>query len=66
MNLLRGLVLLVLAASTAWAQFNVPGGKLFGNRKHTHARLVLSHESAKPGDTVITEGSLLIYNDLTD
>ena len=53
MNLLRGLVLLVLAASTAWAQFNVPGGKLFGNRKHTRARLVLSHESAKPGDTVL-------------
>ena len=53
MNLLRALVLLSLAASTACAQFNVPGGKLFGNRKHTRVRLVLSHETAKPGDTVL-------------
>ncbi len=53
MNLLRGLVLLALTCSTAWAQFNVPGANLFGNRKHTRARLVLSHEAAKPGDTVL-------------
>ncbi|HEY0552218.1 MAG TPA: protein-disulfide reductase DsbD domain-containing protein, partial [Verrucomicrobiae bacterium] len=54
MQLLRGFGLLLLAASMAWAQagFSVPGLKGFGPKKHTRARLVLSHEAARPGDTV--------------
>ncbi len=57
MQLLRGFGLLLLAASMAWAQGQVFGGpgagaRLFGPRKHTRVRLVLSHEAAKPGDTI--------------
>lgn len=53
MQLLRGLILAWLAVSTARAQFEFPGAKLFGSKRHTKARLVLSHEAAKPGDTVV-------------
>ena len=57
MQLLRGLILLLVAASMAAAQFdspfNVPGVRTFGARKHTRTRLVLSHEAVRPGDTVM-------------
>jgi thiol:disulfide interchange protein DsbD len=46
----------------AWAQpgFAVPGVRGFGPRKHTRARLVLSHEAAKPGDTVMAGVELMM------
>ena len=53
MQWLRALVLMLLAASMAAAQFAFPGAKPFGSKKHTRARFVLSHEAAKPGDTVL-------------
>ena len=55
MRLLRGFIVLALAVSAAGAQleFSVPGARTFGARKHTRARLVLSHETARPGDTVL-------------
>jgi thiol:disulfide interchange protein DsbD len=56
MQLLRGFGLVLLAASMACGQaqtqFGVPGARLFGSKKHTRVRLVLSHEAAKPGDTI--------------
>ncbi len=54
MQVLHGFWILLCAASVVCAQpqFNVPGSKLFGSKKHTRARLVLSHEAARPGDTV--------------
>ncbi len=56
MRLFRLLLLLVFAVSTAWAQvdqfqFRNPTRAL-GGKKHTRARLVLSHEAARPGDTI--------------
>ncbi len=56
MQWFRVLLFLVLAASTAWAQvdqfqFRNPTRAL-GNKKHTRVRLVLSHETARPGDTI--------------
>ena len=57
MQFFRVLLLLAFAVSTAWAQadqfqFRNPTRAL-GNKKHTRARLVLSHETARPGDTVV-------------
>src|ERR1051325_5252946 len=52
MHLLRGLVC-ILAASTAWAQFDVPGLNTTFRKRAVRARLVLSHEIAKPGDVVM-------------
>ena len=57
MQFFRVLLLLALAASTAWAQadqfqFRNPTRAL-GNKKHTRASLVLSHEAARPGDTIM-------------
>ena len=60
MQLLRGLVLLWLVASTAGAQFDFPGAKPFGPRRHTKARLILSHEVAKPDDTVMAGVELIM------
>ena len=56
MRLFRVLLLLAFAVSTACAQvdqfqFRNPTRAL-GNKKHTRARLVLSHEAARPGDTI--------------
>src|ERR1043166_1839956 len=47
MQWLRGFILLWLVASAASAQF------AFGPKYHTKARLVLSHEMVKPGETVL-------------
>jgi thiol:disulfide interchange protein len=57
MQWLRVILLFVLAVSTAWAQvdqfqFRNPTRAL-GSKKHTRARIVLSHEAARPGDTVL-------------
>ena len=55
MRFMRGFCLLwLLAVSVAWAQFDFPGVKpaRLGRARATKARLVLSHETAKPGDTV--------------
>ena len=61
MHLWRSLALLVLTASCAAAQFKVPGANTFGRRRAVRARLVLSHEAAKPGDTVMA-GIELTHN----
>jgi thiol:disulfide interchange protein DsbD len=54
MHLWRGLVLLWLAVSCAAAQFEFPGATTpFGRQRAVRARLFLSHEMAKPGDTVM-------------
>lgn len=57
MQWFRVILLFALVASTAWAQvdqfqFRNPTRSL-GNKKHTRARIVLSHEAARPGDTVL-------------
>lgn len=57
MQWLRVILFFALAASTAWAQvdqfqFRNPTRSL-GAKKHTRARIVLSHDAAKPGDTVL-------------
>ncbi len=56
MRLFRVLLLLAFAVSTACAQvdqFQVRNPtRALGNKKHTRARLVLSHEAARPGDTI--------------
>lgn len=56
MQWFRVFLLFALVASTAWSQvdqfqFRNPTRTL-GAKKHTRARLVLSHEAARPGDTV--------------
>jgi DsbC/DsbD-like thiol-disulfide interchange protein len=54
MHLLRALVLLGLAASCAWGQLEFGGGQLsFIRKRAVQAKLVLSHEAAKPGDSVL-------------
>ena len=53
MHLLRGLILWLLIVSAACAQFDVPGLNTGFRRRAVRARLVLSHEVAKPGDTVM-------------
>jgi thiol:disulfide interchange protein len=56
MRFLRVFLLLALTVSAVSAQVdgftfgNAP--RLLGPRKHTRARLVLSHEAARPGDTI--------------
>ncbi len=51
---LRGFLLLCLFAGGAWAQQDFLGaGNVFGRKRPVRARLVLSHEVAKPGDTVL-------------
>ena len=57
MQFFRVLLLLAFAVSTAWSQadqftFRNPT-RVLGNKKHTRARLVLSHEAARPGDTIV-------------
>src|SRR4051812_43251091 len=61
MHWLRGLILLWLAAICANAQFEFPGAATFGRKRAVRARLVLSHETAKPGDTVMA-GIELTHN----
>jgi thiol:disulfide interchange protein DsbD len=56
MHLWRGLFLLLVAASCARAQEFEFGGAAtptFGRQRAVRARLHLSHETAKPGDTVM-------------
>jgi len=55
MKWLRGLVLLCLATSCLGAEFEFPGATTaFGrNKRVVRARLFLSHEIARPGDTVL-------------
>src|SRR5258705_12544191 len=55
MHLLRGIVLSSLAAGCLLAadfEFRAPAATL-GRKRPVRARLVLSHEVAKPGDTVL-------------
>ncbi len=53
MRWMRALMLLWVTVSVAAAQFELPGARTFGGqRKHTKARLVLSHDSAQPGETI--------------
>ena len=61
MHLFRGLALLTLVASIAAAQFEIPGANTFGRRRAVRARLVLSHDMAKPGDVVMA-GVELTHN----
>jgi thiol:disulfide interchange protein len=61
MHLLRGLTLWLLIVSAAWAQFDVPGLNTGFRQRAVRARLVLSHEAAKPGDTVMA-GIELTHN----
>jgi len=61
MHLLRGLILWLLIVSAAGAQFDVPGLNTGFRRRAVRARLMLSHEAAKPGDTVMA-GVELIHN----
>ena len=53
MYLWRGLAIWLLTVSTVAAQFDVPGLNTGFRRRAVRARLVLSHEAAKPGDTVM-------------
>jgi thiol:disulfide interchange protein/DsbC/DsbD-like thiol-disulfide interchange protein len=54
MPFMRGFIVLLLVAGSAWAQFEFPGaGSPFGRKRPVRARLVLSHEVARPGDTVV-------------
>jgi len=52
MRMLRALLILWLTASAVPAQLDFPGAKKFG-KKPVRARLVLSYETAKPGDTIV-------------
>lgn len=55
MRWLGAFLVFLLAASTSGAQdfgFGAPFRTL-GSKKHTRARMVLSHEAARPGDTVL-------------
>jgi thiol:disulfide interchange protein len=56
MHLVRGWILLCLVANVAWAQFDFGAGgglSLGRNRRAVRAQLSLSHESARPGETVM-------------
>ena len=55
MRFTRGICLLwLLVISVAWAQFDFPGAKTtrLGRQRATKVRIVLSQDTAKPGDTV--------------
>src|SRR5687767_7357469 len=54
MRLLRAFILLWLAGSCTSAQVDFLGGASpFARKRPVRARLVLSHETAKPGETVM-------------
>ena len=64
MYLIRLVLLLALVAAPLRAQFEFKApGRTLGPKKHTKARLVLSHETARPGDTVVAGVELTMDKD---
>src|ERR1041385_3951988 len=53
MQLLRGILLVALLAWPVWAQQDFLSAFSSKLGRKTHVKLVLSHEVAKPGDTVL-------------